>query len=76
MREPGPLPCGAYRSQQGGQLWVDAIRINQDDNGQKSPQVNLMSVFYQQAEKVLVWLGCGADGSGAVMTTAMEKRDL
>jgi hypothetical protein len=35
-----------------------------------------MSAIYQEAQKVLVWLGCLADGSGAVMKIPVGKRDL
>jgi hypothetical protein len=42
-------------------LWVDAISINQGtDHGalyERSIQITLMKEVYEQAEKVLVWLG-------------------
>ncbi len=42
-------------------LWVDAISINQgtDQNAlhERSVQISLMKQVYEQAEKVLVWLG-------------------
>jgi hypothetical protein len=40
-------------------LWVDAICINQKDNGEKGPQVALMAQVFRNAECVLVWLGVG-----------------
>jgi heterokaryon incompatibility protein (HET) len=38
-------------------LWIDAICINQKDDRERSEQVLLMSQIYQQAERVVVWLG-------------------
>jgi len=38
-------------------LWVDAICINQDDNTEKSHQVNLMSKIYSWTSRVLLWIG-------------------
>jgi hypothetical protein len=44
-------------------LWVDAICINQKDNAEKSWQVRQMQQVYQQANRVLVWLGESGMGS-------------
>jgi hypothetical protein len=44
-------------------LWIDAICINQDNIRERNHQVNLMSVIYQNAECVLVWLGTARDNS-------------
>lgn len=38
-------------------LWVDAICINQDDNTEKSHQVNLMSKIYSWTNRALLWVG-------------------
>jgi hypothetical protein len=38
-------------------LWVDAICINQQDNTERSQQVGLMRRIYNQASKVVIWLG-------------------
>lgn len=38
-------------------LWIDAICINQEDNAEKTHQVNLMPYIYSCAAEVLVWLG-------------------
>ncbi|KAI2467553.1 HET-domain-containing protein [Annulohypoxylon bovei var. microspora] len=43
---------GHYRD-----LWVDAICINQDDQDERSEQVNIMADVYHSAERVIVWLG-------------------
>lgn len=42
-------------------LWIDAISIDQSNNKERGHQVNPMSVFYKNAERVLVWLGKGSD---------------
>lgn len=44
-------------------LWVDAVCINQNDNVEKGPQVQMMGEVYSKAAQVLVWLGPAADGS-------------
>ncbi|RAK94830.1 HET domain-containing protein, partial [Aspergillus ibericus CBS 121593] len=38
-------------------LWIDAISINQDDDGEKSKQIPRMRMIYAQARRVVVWLG-------------------
>ncbi|KAF2114391.1 heterokaryon incompatibility protein-domain-containing protein [Lophiotrema nucula] len=38
-------------------IWVDAICINQNDNAEKSQQLELMATIYKTASCVLVWLG-------------------
>jgi hypothetical protein len=38
-------------------LWVDSLCINQQDNQERLHQVNLMRFVYQNAGRVLVWLG-------------------
>ncbi|GAP82971.1 putative HET domain-containing protein [Rosellinia necatrix] len=45
------LPFGPRR------LWVDAICINQGDEGEKARQIPFMDVIYRSASAVLVWLG-------------------
>jgi hypothetical protein len=37
--------------------WVDAICINQQDNEEKSWQVQMMKDIYRHAQRVTVWLG-------------------
>ena len=44
-------------------LWIDAICINQNDLQEKSHLVAKMNHVYEQAEKVVVWLGDSADDS-------------
>lgn len=38
-------------------LWVDAICINQNDISERNEQVKMMQKIYQNASRVLVWLG-------------------
>ena len=38
-------------------LWVDALCINQEDEKEKSMQVQQMARIYSRARRVLVWLG-------------------
>ena len=49
-------------------LWIDAICINQNDDDEKSSQVQRMGEIYGGAERVLVWLGSEADNSACVMS--------
>lgn len=48
-------------------LWVDAVCINQRDNDEKGPQVQMMGQIYRRAARVLVWLGPAADGSDELL---------
>lgn len=48
-------------------LWVDAVCINQKDNVEKGPQVQMMGQIYSKAAQVLVWLGPAADGSDELL---------
>ncbi|XP_014553239.1 hypothetical protein COCVIDRAFT_29530 [Bipolaris victoriae FI3] len=38
-------------------LWIDAICIRQDDNAERSRQVSYMRSVYNNASRVIVWLG-------------------
>ncbi|KIW71088.1 hypothetical protein PV04_03296 [Phialophora macrospora] len=46
-------------------LWVDAISINQENSSEKTTQVRQMTVIYESAARVYVWLGHEASGSRA-----------
>ncbi|KAL6361098.1 hypothetical protein LRP88_04560 [Fusarium phalaenopsidis] len=41
-------------------LWVDAICINQEDDKEREAQVSKMADIYQEAQRVLVYLGSGS----------------
>lgn len=38
-------------------IWIDAICINQDDDIEKSAQVNMMGTIFRDASRVIIWLG-------------------
>lgn len=38
-------------------LWIDAICINQEDSDERDVQVRRMKSIYEQAERVIIWLG-------------------
>ncbi|KAL8932714.1 MAG: hypothetical protein Q9216_006717, partial [Gyalolechia sp. 2 TL-2023] len=38
-------------------LWIDAVCINQADNGEKSHQIALMGDVYTKAHQVIAWIG-------------------
>ncbi|TPX06852.1 uncharacterized protein E0L32_002348 [Thyridium curvatum] len=40
-------------------LWVDAVCINQGDEGEKAVQIPLMASIYSSATEVFIWLGEG-----------------
>ncbi|KAK3949298.1 heterokaryon incompatibility protein-domain-containing protein [Pseudoneurospora amorphoporcata] len=44
-------------------LWVDALCINQNDNTEKSQQVQKMGAIYSGAEQVIAWLGPASNDS-------------
>ena len=48
-------------------LWVDAICINQDDDEERSQQVEKMQDVYSHAREVYIWLGPEDDRSPMVM---------
>ncbi|KAH7089231.1 heterokaryon incompatibility protein-domain-containing protein [Paraphoma chrysanthemicola] len=38
-------------------LWIDQLCIDQENNEEKGPQIQLMSYVYQTAQQVIIWLG-------------------
>jgi hypothetical protein len=48
-------------------VWVDQICINQQDDIEKSHQVQQMRQIYSEAETVIAWLGATADGSDMLL---------
>ncbi|EMD68559.1 hypothetical protein COCSADRAFT_109190 [Bipolaris sorokiniana ND90Pr] len=38
-------------------LWIDAICIRQDDNAERSRQVSYMRSVYNNASRIIIWLG-------------------
>jgi len=49
------------------QLWIDAICINQEDDIERSEQVQLMRKIYTQAKQVIIWLGEASTSSDIAM---------
>jgi hypothetical protein len=45
-------------------IWIDAICINQEDDGEKGQQVQSMAKIYAKASRVIVWLGEATADSG------------
>ncbi|KLU86454.1 hypothetical protein MAPG_05467 [Magnaporthiopsis poae ATCC 64411] len=45
-------------------LWVDAVCINQGNDGEKADQIQLMASIYSQANRVVVWLDEAGDKAG------------
>lgn len=42
-------------------LWIDSMCINQEENKEKSWQVQQMRDIYQKAKHTAAWLGEGSD---------------
>lgn len=50
-------------------LWVDAVCIDQNDEAEKTWQVQQMRRVYSQASTVIIWLGPSDEGSDKAMYT-------
>jgi hypothetical protein len=48
-------------------IWVDAVCINQDDNSERSHQVQLMAQIYARATCVLVYIGETSNASDTLL---------
>ena len=48
-------------------LWVDALCIDQNNDSERSSQVNMMGDIYESSMKTFVWLGEEAEGSSLAM---------
>lgn len=59
-----------------GALWIDALSINQQDNLERSHQVNMMKVIFSRAKTVLVWLGPEEDDSSRLLQFIMTMPSL
>jgi hypothetical protein len=53
-------------------LWADAVCINQQDNKEKSEQVQIMRDIYNSAHKVLAWTGEASYDSDEAMDLILE----
>ena len=55
-------------------LWIDAICINQSDNGERLHQVRMMADIYRRCSGcAYVWLGPSMDDSDAVMDLIINE---
>ncbi|KAF6820886.1 heterokaryon incompatibility protein [Colletotrichum plurivorum] len=59
----GELALRHLRRQEGVYVWIDQLCINQNDNAEKSHQVQMMRDIYVAATRVAVWMGLPADDS-------------
>lgn len=50
-------------------LWIDAVCIDQRHNEEKSWQIQQMRRIYEQASRVIIWLGPAASNSTLAMDT-------
>lgn len=55
-------------------LWVDAICINQEDDEERSSQVQQMRYTYDKAEQVIMWLGRETSDSHLAMELIQELK--
>ncbi|KAF3006246.1 hypothetical protein E8E14_005215 [Neopestalotiopsis sp. 37M] len=67
-RSESPFRCEDY-------IWIDAICINQNDDVERSHQVNLMSVIFSRATQTIAWLGREENNSALAMQTLAAKQD-
>jgi hypothetical protein len=58
-----------------GYFWIDAICINQNNDEEKSHQVNHMKDIYTNAIAVIVWLGKASKDSDLVMAALTALRN-
>ena len=57
-------------------LWIDAICIDQDNLQERGRQVQQMSLIYQKAERVVIWLGQGTKETDLVMDSMKQLHDI
>ncbi|KAF7894706.1 uncharacterized protein EAF01_010156 [Botrytis porri] len=63
------------RSEEEDQIfWIDALCINQENVHEKLHQIRQMGDIYKKAEKVVVWLGRGTEGTDLVMDAMKRLR--
>ncbi|KAK6433944.1 hypothetical protein LTR95_009872 [Oleoguttula sp. CCFEE 5521] len=53
-------------------LWIDSISIDQTDAEEKSHQIGLMGRIYEQARKVVIWLGPAYNQSDVAMEALVD----
>lgn len=58
------------------QFWVDAVCINQEDDIEKSWQVQQMWAIFQGGQRTAAWLGLAADDSDLVLAQIADFANL
>jgi hypothetical protein len=53
-------------------IWADAVCINQNDEEEKSYQVQFMGAIYSNASTVVSWVGADKDGKMTAAVAAMD----
>ena len=53
-------------------VWIDQICINQEDTPERTQQVRLMRVIYQQAVTTVIWLGIDDGSAGPAFQLAAD----
>jgi hypothetical protein len=53
-------------------FWIDALCINQEDNEEKSTEIQRMLSIYKAATRVVVWLGPSNEGAVAALDKMNE----
>ncbi|KAK3983954.1 heterokaryon incompatibility protein 6, OR allele [Cladorrhinum sp. PSN332] len=56
-------------------LWVDAICINQSDDGEKDTQVGMMGDIYRRSLSAVVWFGNATEHTGKVFAEIRKLGD-
>lgn len=56
-------------------LWIDQICIDQSSVSEKNHQVGKMASIYQNAERVIVWLGPASEHSEAALRALSSRAD-
>ncbi|KAI1745791.1 heterokaryon incompatibility protein-domain-containing protein [Xylaria scruposa] len=74
------LALQRFREVRSWTVWVDAICINQNNNSERSHQVNIMREIYSKAESVVVFLGPPNEDiikalEALTMTACLSKND-
>jgi hypothetical protein len=57
-------------------LWIDALCINQIDEKEKGKQIEIMKRIYQQATRVVIWLGKSTPESDLAMDILSNPKNL
>ncbi|KHN96000.1 Heterokaryon incompatibility [Metarhizium album ARSEF 1941] len=57
-------------------IWIDSICINQQDNGEKSAQVQLMRKIYGSSYHTVIWLGHEPDANDAIWFLSHLRRRM